>query len=435
MIKQHFKQAWNMMRQNKLFSSIYITGTGLSIAFTMVLFIIYYVKFAPVYPEYNRNRTLVIDMMNITQKDNPGNYSCNHGLSYKIVDMLKDLPHLDKIGASSMMGDYLGYALTMPESNEVYMPIVNLTDRGFWEVFTFDFIDGKPYEQADVEAGLPKAVISESLAKRIFTRSDVAGEYIDLDGKDVQVCGVVKDASTATPITVGEIYLPLYFLDKLRPSSFDYGLSGSVQLYLTAPSEDDIESLRSEVQEVFKQHNLQDTELDNNLMNQPDIWWKNYFRTECNHEPDIAKAVRGILYMLLALLFIPAMNLCGMISSRMDERLSEMGLRKAYGATNRSLIGQILTENLLLTVIGGLLGLALAYIITIAGGETILNLMDENVTLFKTISTKINLEMLINLPLFLTVFSVCVLLNLISALVPTLLALRHPIIHSIQTKR
>ena len=423
------------MRQNKLFSSIYITGTGLSIAFTMVLFIIYYVKFAPVYPEYNRNRTLVIDMMNITQKDNPGNYYCNHGLSYKVVDMLKDLPHLDKIGASSMMGDYLGYALTMPESNEVYMPIVNLTDRGFWEVFTFDFIDGKPYEQADVEAGLPKAVISESLAKRIFTRSDVAGEYIDLDGKDVQVCGVVKDASTATPITVGEIYLPLYFLDKLRPSSFDYGLSGSVQLYLTAPSEDDIEPLRSEVQEVFKQHNLQETELDNNLMNQPDIWWKNYFRTECNHEPDIAKAVRGILYMLLALLFIPAMNLCGMISSRMDERLSEMGLRKAYGATNRSLIGQILTENLLLTIIGGLLGLALAYIITIAGGETILNLMDENVTLFKTISTKINLEMLINLPLFLTVFGVCVLLNLISALVPTLLALRHPIIHSIQTKR
>ena len=423
------------MRQNKLFSSIYITGTGLSIAFTMVLFIIYYVKFAPVYPEYNRNRTLVIDMMNITQKDNPGNYSCNHGLSYKVVDMLKDLPHLDKIGASSMMGDYLGYALTMPESNEVYMPIVNLTDRGFWEVFTFDFIDGKPYEQADVEAGLPKAVISESLAKRIFTRSDVAGEYIDLDGKDVQVCGVVKDASTATPITVGEIYLPLYFLDKLRPSSFDYGLSGSVQLYLTAPSEDDIESLRSEVQEVFKQHNLQDEKLNSNLMNQPDIWWKNYFRTECNHEPDIAKAIRGILYMLLALLFIPAMNLCGMISSRMDERLSEMGLRKAYGATNRSLIGQILTENLLLTIIGGLLGLALAYIITIAGGETILNLMDENVTLFKTISTKINLEMLINLPLFLTVFGVCVLLNLISALVPTLLALRHPIIHSIQTKR
>lgn len=424
-----------MMRQNKLFSSIYITGTGLSIAFTMVLFIIYYVKFAPVYPEYNRNRTLVINKMNVTMKENPGNYSCNNGVSYNVVDMLKGLPHLDKIGAASMVGNYLEFAITIPESNETYMPLANLTDRGFWDVFTFKFIDGKPYEQADVEAGLPKAVISEGLAKRVFNRTDVTGEYIDLDGKDVQICGVIEDASTATSITAGEIYLPLFFYEQLRPTPRDYGLSGSIQLYLTAPSEKDVEALRLEVQEVFKQHNLQDKDLDNNLLNQPDIWWKNYFRTNCSHEPDIAKAIRGILYMLLALLFIPAMNLCGMISSRMDERLSEMGLRKAYGATNKSLIGQVLTENLLLTFIGGLSGLALAYLITLMGGEVILNLMDEDVTLFNSLSTQINMEMLINLPLFLTVFGICLLLNLISALVPTLLALRHPIIYSIQTKR
>ena len=68
MIKQYFKQAWTMMRQNKLFTSIYVAGTGLSIAFTMVLFIIYYVKFAPVYPEYNRNRTLVISHSAIAQE-------------------------------------------------------------------------------------------------------------------------------------------------------------------------------------------------------------------------------------------------------------------------------------------------------------------------------------------------------------------------------
>ena len=139
--------------------------------------------------------------------------------------------------------------------------------------------------------------------------------------------------------------------------------------------------------------------------------------------------------MLLALLFIPAMNLCGMISSRMDERLSEMGVRKAYGATNQSLIGQVLTENLLLTFVGGLLGLMLAYAITLAGGEVILKLMDEDPVSFGNISTTLNLEMLINLPLFLGIFGMCVLLNLISALVPTLLALRHPIIYSIQAKR
>ena len=61
--------------------------------------------------------------------------------------------------------------------------------------------------------------------------------------------------------------------------------------------------------------------------------------------------------IVLAFLFIPAMNLSGMMSSRMDERLSELGVRKTYGATNMRLIGQVLWENLLLTCIGGLLGL------------------------------------------------------------------------------
>ena len=434
MLKQHFKQAWTMMRQNKLFTSIYVAGTELSIAFTMVLFIIYYVKFAPVYPEYNRDRTLVINRMNVSQKNNPENYSCNHGVALKVVDMLKGLPHLDKIGSSSNIGELLGYTMTIPGSNELYTPAINFTDRGFWDVFTFQFLSGKPYDEADVEAGLPKAVISESMAKRFFARTDVVGEYMNLDGKDIQVCGVVRDASTATPVTVGEIYLPILFCDLFRMYP-DNNLSGNIQLYLTATTEDDVETLRSEVQEVFKQYNLQDEVYESKLMNQPDVWWKNYFRTECNHEPDITKAIRSILYMLLALLFIPAMNLCGMISSRMDERLSEMGVRKAYGATNQSLIGQVLTENLLLTFVGGLLGLMLAYAITLAGGEVILKLMDEDPVSFGNISTALNLEMLINPPLFLSVFGVCVLLNLISALVPTLLALRHPIIYSIQTKR
>ena len=51
MIRIYLKQAWELLRQNRLFSTIYIIGTGLSIALVMTLFIIFYVKFAPVYPE------------------------------------------------------------------------------------------------------------------------------------------------------------------------------------------------------------------------------------------------------------------------------------------------------------------------------------------------------------------------------------------------
>ena len=171
------------------------------------------------------------------------------------------------------------------------------------------------------------------------------------------------------------------------------------------------------------------------MFGQPDTWWENYFRTSCAGEPDIASAIRGILYMLLAFLFIPALNLCGMISSRMDERMSELGVRKAYGATNRSIVLQVLTENLLLTLVGGLLGLALAYTLVCMGGELVLSIFNEDMYFDRDYPMAIHLEMLINLPLFLTVLGVCVLLNLISALVPTIVALRHPIIYSIHSKR
>ena len=71
MLKNYFKQAWTLMRQNLLFTGIYVVGTGLSIALVMTLFIIFYVKFGPVYPEYNRDRTLVLKPIKRYPKDKP----------------------------------------------------------------------------------------------------------------------------------------------------------------------------------------------------------------------------------------------------------------------------------------------------------------------------------------------------------------------------
>ena len=60
MIRIYLKQAWELLKQNKLFSTLYIAGTGLAIAMTMIMAMIYYVKLAPVYPEVNRQNTLYL---------------------------------------------------------------------------------------------------------------------------------------------------------------------------------------------------------------------------------------------------------------------------------------------------------------------------------------------------------------------------------------
>ena len=437
MIKQYFKQAWTMMRQNKLFTSIYVAGTGLSIAFTMVLFIIYYVKFAPVYPEYNRDRMLVINKSAVAKEGAEKWNNCNGGVSSKIAELVKDLPHLDQVAMSLMAPPVFGNTLLLPQSNEQLEVTQGLVDAGFWQVFTFRFLSGKPFDEEAVEASLPVAVLTENLAKRIFASTDVIDKSFKLDGKEVKVIGVVADVSGTTPATAADLYLPLYYGDignMLRPNQNNRGSLGDVCIYMTATSEDDVETLRSEVIDVLNRYDQEDKQWAHFWMDQPDVWWKSTFRDSCSSAPDIAGIIRSILYMLLALLFIPAMNLCGMISSRMDERMSELGVRKAYGATNVSLISQVLTENLLLTLIGGLVGLALAYFIALTGGDWMYHLFDSFVW-GNTVPASFTVEMLFNPTLFLTVFGLCVLLNLISALVPTILALRHSIIYSIQSKR
>ena len=426
-----------MMRQNKLFTSIYVAGTGLSIAFTMVLFIIYYVKFAPVYPEYNRDRMLVISKSAIAKEGAEEWNNCNGGASPKVAELVKDLPHLDQVAMSLMAPPVFGNTLLLPQSNEQLEVTQGLVDAGFWQVFTFRFLSGKPFDEEAVEASLPVAVLSENLAKRIFASTDVIDKSFKLDGKEVKVIGVVADVSGTTPATAADLYLPLYYGDignMLRPNQNNRGSLGDVCIYMTATSEDDVETLRSEVIDVLNRYDQEDKQWAHFWMDQPDVWWKSTFRDSCSSAPDIAGIIRSILYMLLALLFIPAMNLCGMISSRMDERMSELGVRKAYGATNVSLISQVLTENLLLTLIGGLVGLALAYFIALTGGDWVYHLFDTFV-IPGGVNPSFTVEMLFNPTLFLTVFGLCVLLNLISALVPTALALRHSIIYSIQSKR
>jgi len=433
MIKQYFKQAWTMMRQNKLFTSIYVAGTGLSIAFTMVLFIIYYVKFAPVYPEYNRDRMLVINYSAIAEEGAEKWNSCGGGVSPKIAGLVKDLPHLDHVGMA-VIDTWSENTILLPQSNEQLGVTPGFVDAGFWQVFTFQFLSGKPFDETTVEAERPIAVLSESLAKRIFASTDVVGKHFSFNGKDMQVIGVVADVSGTTPATAANLYIPLYYGGENRPSQYDAGLRGNVAIYMTATSKDDLETLRTEVIDVLNRYDQEDKQWAHFWMDQPDVWWKSTFRDTCSSAPDIASIVRSVLYMLLALLFIPAMNLCGMISSRMDERMSELGVRKTYGATNASLISQVLTENLLLTSVGGLVGLALAYLIAMTGGDWIYHLFD-NFVWGDAMPASYTVEMLFNPTLFLTVFGLCVFLNLISALVPTILALRHSIIYSIQSKR
>ncbi len=53
MIQQYFKQAWQLIRQNKLFSSIYVAGTALAVSMVMVIAIFFYLMTEKSIPNWN----------------------------------------------------------------------------------------------------------------------------------------------------------------------------------------------------------------------------------------------------------------------------------------------------------------------------------------------------------------------------------------------
>ena len=433
MIRTYLKQAWTLMKQHKLFSCIYILGTGLSIAFSMVLFIVLYVKFAPIYPEYNRDRILVVGPSNVVGKHSNHN-STNMGISPKAADLFRDLPHLDKLTLSLFTSTFFNNKVTLPQQQRELLVSINYVDANFWEVFNFNFLNGRPFGAGAVESGLAEVVLNESMATKIFASTDVVGKYIQLDGNDVKVVGVVKDVSSVTPNTAADLYLPLGYNNMIHMDDGQRGLMGNMRCYLLAAQKADKELLRQEVLDAVKKYNDADKEYTTNLMGQPDDYWKSTFRDVGSSESSILSQLQSMLYILLALLVIPTLNLCGMNSSRMSERLAEIGVRKAYGASNLSLLGQILTENFVMTLTGGFLGLAFAYLIAITSDGWILHLFDT-IVFPNTVSSYFTVEMLLNPMLFIVVLCICLVLNVISALLPALSALRHPIIQAIQTKR
>jgi putative ABC transport system permease protein len=66
----------------------------------------------------------------------------------------------------------------------------------------------------------------------------------------------------------------------------------------------------------------------------------------------------GVMFIIL-----PTINLVNINISRIMERASEIGVRKAFGASSMTLVGQFIIENVLLTIVGGLIGFVFSYVV------------------------------------------------------------------------
>ena len=433
MIKYYWKQAWELLKQNKLFSILYITGTGLAIAMTMVVFVAHYIKVAPIYPETNRAETWVLKSVTVQRVKTHGSGSWKS--SYQLVRdwwyPLQEAEYISAVYDSWELEDYI-----QPDDMRSELKVkVKYTDPAFFHIFQFSFLDGKPFSQADFNSGFMSAVIGEELAHRLFGATDVVGKTFSLNYTDCRVAGVVKDASFLTGASFAQLYLPYttvtgYDRDKER----DAGMLGPYIVYFKVKENVRGAALERAMNEMVRKYNA--SQEDNKLvLLGPDIYWKSVFR-HGNAPLDWWELVRLWGGFILIFLLVPALNLCGMISTRMENRLPEMGICKAFGADRGRLLRQVLTENLLLTCLGGLLGLCLAWAVLLTGRNWIFTLFDRyGNSVPEGVDTMVSSDMLFSPWIFCAGFLICLLLNLLSALWPAWRALGKDIVYSLNQKK
>lgn len=430
----YFKQAWTMMRQNKLFSTLYIIGTGLAIAMSMIVFVFHYIKVAPIYPENNRDQIYILK--SVTLKNTKDNWQTNWSSSYYLVqNWWYTLKSAEKVSAEYNhwnTRDYIQF--TSPNKNYIdnIKVKVKYTDPEFFEIFNFEFKEGRPFSIEDFESGVMNAVISESTAKRIFGTTEANGKTFSLNFCEYRVAGVVKDASILTPNSFAQIYLP-YTIFRGYDNN-DNNVVGGYTVYFKIKNKEQGEALEKETNELVRKYNasIKDSEL---ILGGPDIHWKSTYRRG-NQPLDFSRIVGDWGMLVFMFLLVPALNLTGMISFRMESRLSEMGIQKAFGATKKYLLRQVLNENLILTCIGGLLGLIISWTTLLIGRNWVFTMFEKyGERAPEGLDTIIRADMLFSPVLFIIAFTLCAMLNLGAALIPAWRSLRKNIVYSLNQKK
>lgn len=317
----------------------------------------------------------------------------------------------------------------LPGSLDRYKTPLQATDGAFWRVFRFAFLSGKPYTDEEYESGVKRVVLSESRARRLFGTVEAEGKAVVLNGVEYRVCGVVRDVSSVMSMTCAEAWVPITSVPVLAQTATAEESAGPVAAYLLAANPGRFEAIREEVNRRRLQYNttLQEKFLDTFRLTTP----KQTELQKLDYGASLLDIIRRYLLIALMFMLVPAINLTGLISSRMQERMEEMGLRKAFGARADTLVKQVLTENLMLTCIGGLAGLLISWLLVVMLRNV---LFSSAVHMVVAEDVQLTFGMLFNLPLFFSAFGLCVLLNILSSLLPVWKATRRPIVDSINDK-
>jgi putative ABC transport system permease protein len=216
---------------------------------------------------------------------------------------------------------------------------------------------GRALLQADEQPGAePVVVISDALWHRRFGGGSMAiGSILPVDGLSLRVVGIMP-ARFQFPAADVQLWLPLTF-DARSLKAGDFRFTGLARLKVGSSQEQAASDLSSLVSQV--------TELPNSPISRQTLTKGRFAVVVRPLRDTLVGNVARILWLLLGscglILLIACANVANLFMLRIEKRRQEMAVRAALGASRGALTQLFLTETIMLALLAGLLGVALAW--------------------------------------------------------------------------
>jgi len=231
------------------------------------------------------------------------------------------------------------------------------------DVQTIELSEGEFFSSSQISGLASAAILGTNVAEDMFGRSEgLVGETVRVSGQPFRVVGILKkeggsgfgsspDDQILIPLTTAQI--------RLMPRSVKNQVD---MIYVSAIDADSVKIAEEEVSIILRdRHNIKLGENDFNILSQEVFL-------------DMASTVTGVFTVFLGgvagiSLLVGGIGIMNIMLVSVTERTKEIGLRKAVGAKKKDILTQFLIESSLLSVIGGIIGIILGWLLSLGIGR------------------------------------------------------------------
>jgi putative ABC transport system permease protein len=357
MLASTLKLAGKVLLRRKFFTGISLFG----ISFTLLVLMLAAAQLDQILaarpPESRSDRILTITSAIML---GPAGDTAS-GAGYRVLDgFARDLPGAERM--SIMLRD--GTVRSYRGGNRISSSI-RRADAELWKILDFQFVEGGPFTETDVREARFVAVINERTRDRLLPGGPAVGKTLQLGDQNFQVVGVVPNVPAGRRNASSDIWVPI---TTARETGWRDQLLGSCIGLVLARSRADIpaikEEMRSRLERRFQSPDPKRwTRLVAPIETTFEKMARDLFGNRDEQESHPGRLWGAIVLAAVLFMLLPTVNLVNLNVSRILERASEIGVRKAFGASSRTLVGQFVIENVLLTLIGGAIGLVASLLV------------------------------------------------------------------------